>query len=82
MERYAGGDGGGGSTYYCCAYHYVPTLYMLWLYFPWICSASVHRLWQAAMEEEAKEAAAVDPEAGAAITRLDELWGIMARDEE
>ena len=45
-------------------------------------SASVHRLWQAAMEEEAKEAAAVDPEAGAAITRLDELWGIMARDEE
>ena len=41
-----------------------------------------YTLWQAAMEEEAKEAAAVDPEAGAAITRLDELWGIMARDEE
>jgi hypothetical protein len=34
------------------------------------------------MDEEAKEAAAVDPEAGAAVTRLDELWGIMKRDDE
>ena len=42
--------------------------------------AGLATLWsdtQAAMQVEAKEAAAIDPEAGAAITRLDELWGIM-----
>ena len=47
--------------------------------------AELARLWsvtQAAMEEEAEEAAAVDPDAGAAVTRLDELWDIMRTGEE
>ena len=34
------------------------------------------------MREEAEEAAAVDPEAGAASARLDELWSIMQREQE
>ena len=34
------------------------------------------------MREEAEEAAQVDPEAGAATARLDELWSFMQREQE
>ena len=37
---------------------------------------------QAAMTEAAEEAAAADPEAGAAVARLDELWGLMRPEGE